>query len=103
MASQGMVLHCMASHGMVWHGLVWFASKRQPPVGLVAVGALALHGVEDKPTRARDGVRMAVHAEVELVTDRVVGMSEVTVLPRTPLVDRRLGGPLESLSKLQLA
>ena len=87
----------MASHGMVWHGLVWFATKRQPPVGLVAVGALALHRVEDEPPRARDGVWVAVHAEVELVTDRVVGVSEVTVLPRTPLDDRRLGGPLESL------
>ena len=55
------------------------------PVGLVAVGTLTLHRVKYETAWAGDGVGVAIHTEVELVTDVRIRMGEVAVLSRAAL------------------
>ena len=50
------------------------------PVCLVTVGTLALHRVKNETAWARDSVGVAIHTEVELVTDVWVRMGKVTML-----------------------
>jgi len=53
------------------------------PVCLVTVRTLTLDRVKDETTGTRDRVGMAVHTEVELVANRFVRVSKITMLTRT--------------------
>ena len=58
-----------------WPGL----ASHHSPLALVSVVALALAGVEDEAASTGLGVRHSVRAEVELVANCLVRVSEVTV------------------------
>jgi len=52
------------------------------PVSLVTVGTLAFDRVKNEPPRTGDGVWVAVYAEVELVTNRVIRVGKIAMLSR---------------------